>query len=154
MNLTTKPKIKVISPPSPSMKTKHLMSLMLDPRGQTSTTPHSPLRNPDKELQEEPKMDTKMMAATLKGGHFYELLEKKGLDQLEVEKPKKPMITISDVLEGIKTKKKEKKPNNMAKILLAGMAIKLDCVVDEAKEIQRQNISKKIPDLFNQFQMN
>jgi len=39
----------------------------------------------------------------------------------------------------------------MAKILLAGMAIKLDCVVDQAKETQKKNISKKIPELFNAF---
>ena len=70
----------------------------------------------------------------MKDGHFYELLEKKGLDMLEIEEPKhKPRVKITDFLEGITTKK-EKKPSNMAKILLAGMAIKLDCVVDIAKD--------------------
>ena len=70
---------------------------------------------------------------------------------LEIEEPKhKPRVKITDFLEGITTKK-EKKPSNMAKILLAGMAIKLDCVVDIAKDTQKKNISKKIPELFNNF---
>ena len=43
------------------------------------------------------------MAQTLKDGHFYELLEKKGLDMLNIEeKLEKPKIKISDFLDGIK----------------------------------------------------
>ena len=42
MDLTTRPKIKVIAPPSPSMKTNYLKGLMLDPRKET---PKSPMRH-------------------------------------------------------------------------------------------------------------
>jgi hypothetical protein len=33
MDLTTRPKIKVIEPPSPALKTNYLKGLMLDPKG-------------------------------------------------------------------------------------------------------------------------
>ena len=103
MDLTTRPKIKVVEPPTPTLKTNYLKGLMLDPKGRT---PKSPLQIQD-ELEDALNETNKQMAQTLKGGHFYELLEKKGLDLLDIEEPKpqKPKIRISDFLDGIKQKK-------------------------------------------------
>ena len=46
------------------------------------------------------------MAQTIAGGHFYKLLEDKGLDMIDVAPPKKHKYRLTDVLEGIKVKKK------------------------------------------------